>query len=227
MTYTIIDHQKRKALSLTNSEYICLDTIYHLNNNPKFKILNKTYLADIVWISRQALTLMIKRLVSLSYLTEDEKITKQVYDTLYWEIAETGEMNKTNEVSVKKVDTECKESWHNNNIIINNKKNNNKLLFTKDDIVKFYNYYIDNISLDKKYHNKTKSLILLEKEVIENWFDYVKKWIEWYFKATDKKYRIALNKLLNLNSQKWTYYKDFITDWNFIEKKLENIDIWF
>ena len=116
MKFTTINVDARKELGITNNEYCVADSIYHLSSSIKYKEnINKTYLSDFIWVTRQNILLIIKRLIEKWILEADWKRTTQLWvDTVY-----------TNTVSVSKQHTYCIETtqwvdWNNTQYIYNN-----------------------------------------------------------------------------------------------------------
>ena len=152
LLYTNIIHPVRKKFKLTCNEYVLLDIIYHLSNNPESKVkgwcyASKETLAQEIGISRQSICNLLDKLIDKGLIEKDELTrflkTKTEWNVVYLNIKSDNnyvknvynEQSKEDLQSVKKVysdckeslQEDCKESLHNNNTFnTNNNTNNNK-----------------------------------------------------------------------------------------------------
>ena len=74
--FTGIHHNKRRALGVSNDEYVFLDHVYHLQVSPKSSVKNWCYkkkdkIADELGITKQGLYKMINRLIEKNLLVKD------------------------------------------------------------------------------------------------------------------------------------------------------------
>jgi predicted transcriptional regulator len=150
LLYTNIIHPVRKKFKLTCNEYVLLDIIYHLSNNPESKVkgwcyASKETLAQEIGISRQSICNLIDKLINKGLIEKDELTrflkTKTEWNLVYLNIKSDSnyvknvynEQSKEDLHDVKKVyndckeslQVECKESLHNNNTF-NTNNNTNK-----------------------------------------------------------------------------------------------------
>lgn len=176
--YTNINHVARKNLEITMNEYCVADSIYHISNDPKFKwLVNRTYLWDFLWLSRQSVLSIIKRLISLWLLDDSwNRTTEKRYNSTVKKV--NTEWQETWQQSDKKVYTNCKETLHNNNNINNNKNkiSNN----TKSSFEKFWKLYPVKKSKQKVFDKFQKAL---KETTIEKLIE----WVENYVKEHEQK----------------------------------------
>jgi len=76
LTYTTIIHQIRKKLELSLMEYCISDSIYHLSNNPKSKIIgwcwaSKKTLAEVLGTTEQTVFENINKLIQKNIVERD------------------------------------------------------------------------------------------------------------------------------------------------------------
>lgn len=98
INYTTINHTARLELGITNTEYVFLDLICNLSNDPRFGrwcIAKKTTLAKMAEISEQHVHRLIKKFTTGRYkvgentvtcplLLERDPKTKNIRTTLHW-----------------------------------------------------------------------------------------------------------------------------------------------
>ena len=150
LLYTNIIHPVRKKFKLTCNEYVLLDIIYHLSNNPESKVkgwcyASKETLAQEIGVSRQSICNLIDKLIEKDLIEKDELTrflkTKTEWNLVYLNIKSDSnyvknvynEQSKEDLHDVKKVyndckeslQVECKESLHNNNTFNTNNNTNN------------------------------------------------------------------------------------------------------
>lgn len=148
-TYTLIFHQARIALGLTNDEYIVADTIYHLAKSPKNKggwtNISHQQLADLVGVTRRTIGHVLDKLVLYELIetkAERKRATQKWYDVaIMIENDETGwekfthqerkiipGVGKNNSSKAKKFRTESEKISHNNNGNTDNNVYNNVII---------------------------------------------------------------------------------------------------
>jgi len=131
LIYTNIQHEIRKRLQLSCNEYVLLDMIFHLSNNPETKIkgwcyASKETLAKEIGLSRQGVINMVDKLIEINLLEKDENTrflrTTDTWDLIYFNHKDTLQgVKKVYNECKESLHEECKESLHNNNTYNNNK----------------------------------------------------------------------------------------------------------
>lgn len=206
LIYTKISHIPRKSLWLTNNEYIVADTIYQLSTNPKYEwcIMTRENLAKELWMSKNGIIKIVNRLEKLNIVLKNDKknlkTTQLWYDEVVYKVDWVGTQSSSDlEHKVVQVGTQSSPNTKYNN------KTNNK----PKEIEEIYSYYISKTELLPKYRNPSKSKKFIEKALKEDSKEELIKMIDAYFYECDKKWRISPAKFFNINSEKWTYYKDY------------------
>jgi hypothetical protein len=184
MPFTTIDHDLRKKFNLTLNEYAICDSVYFLCRRYPCNA-SKEYLGEFIGISRQSAQSIINKMitkklikkVSFGCIETTDLWNKEIEDGKRSVKKVDTECKESLQLSVKKVDTKCKESLHNKDIISttnNNNIKNNELFHFVDDLFKTYN---PNYYPDGKENTNVKKLITrfkTKEKINEIFVSYIK-----------------------------------------------------
>lgn len=119
LKYTVIVHDVRDRFSIHNNEYVLLDTIYHLSNNPDNRkngwcYASKKTLAGIVGCTETAIFGMINTLIQMGLLERDPDTSYLRVSSLWYKAALANTKESLEDLKklsrIKKVNTDTKES---------------------------------------------------------------------------------------------------------------------
>jgi hypothetical protein len=186
--FTTIDHEIRRKFNITLNEYAVCDSIYYLSRYEPCNA-SKEYIGEFIGISRQTVQKIINNLIYKKLIIKvkfGHLMTSEIWEN---EILQTKTVKKVDtnckeslQLTVKKVDTNCKESLHNiyNIDTINNNSIHNNKKFIIPTLEQIKNYIIINdYNVDPVYFYKyftEGNWIDSEGKKVKNWKQKIITW---------------------------------------------------
>lgn len=204
--YILVQGWMINLLHLKWNELLLYAIIYWFSQDWQKCRASITYINDALWVTNKTSVALIKKLINKNLIEKKEDKQGNLYTAKVVEKVHWGSGKSTLPGSGKSTPN-------------NNTSNNTIIIQEANEIFQFYR---ENINLPVKWQNKSDSINRLKKLLKKENKDFILKCINGYFSSTEKTYRIRLNKLINLNSEKWVYYKDF-EDVEIVVKKEANV----